>query len=477
VGHTDDHVERLVGEQPVEQLLLLVPAGDDAARLATKGENPQADGFLTKFRDEKIVNQLAPTFKADLGYGGSREGTGYGVSMRRLFELYDWWKATTGEDLATLTTHTRYSMLAMMHQIVPTLDRVAPTGDHARDATAALFDYHRDYLMELMSIFPADTLSGRAKTLLQQSSVPKMSQSFMAAYDFILDNPGITTRALSALNTAYHAKGIGQIYARSSWDKTATWVNLTAGPYTESHAHQDQGALMIYKGGWLAYDANVNSRSGLAQDTTAHSLVRIDSGSTPIKQIAHTTSKVVALDKAPGYLYVSTDVTPAYNGNASIQKVHREMVYLEPDTVVVFDRVQTSSGTTQTWQLASPVAPVISGNVATLANGAHSLKVTRVLPASAASSTYSYASGTDFTGGYRLDEKVAGGDQRYLHVLSVDGGVTSQTAAGSYGVTVHLSSGKQVTVSFNRDTVGGTITIDGVAKQLVAGVMALPQGV
>ena len=33
------------------------------------------------------------------------------------------------------------------------------------------------------------------------------------------------------------------------------------------------------------------------------------------------------------------------------------MVYLQPNVVIVYDRVQTAPGTTQTWQLAAPVAP------------------------------------------------------------------------------------------------------------------------
>ena len=445
--------------------------------LATKGENTQADTWLKKFRDEKIINELAPTFKRDLPYGGSREGTGYGVAMRRLFELYDWWKATTGENLATLTSHTRYSMLAMMHQVVPTLDKVAPNGDHARDSSASLFDYHRDYLLELMAIFPTDTLSGRAKAMLNASTARTMTQSFMVGYEFLLDNPSITARTLSALNTAYNARGIGQVYARSGWDKAATWVNFTAGPYTESHAHQDQGSIMIYKGGWLAHDANIHSKSGLAQETTAHSLVRIDSGGAPVKQVARTLTKVVALKQGPGYLYVAADITPAYYGNAAIKKVHREMLYLQPNAVIVFDRVTSASGTTQTWQLVSPVSPSISGNTATFSNAGHSLKVTRMLPSSATMSRYAFTSASDFSGGYRLDEKVAGGTQRYLHVMSVDGGVTSQTSAGSYGVTVNLATGKQVTVQFNADTIGGTLKMDGVTSSLTSnGVQPLSQG-
>jgi hypothetical protein len=446
--------------------------------LATRGENTQADTWLEHFRT-KIHEQLVPTFQTDLPGGGSREGTGYGVAMRRLFELYDFWYSTTGEQISRATSHTRLSMLSFMHQTLPTLDRVAPTGDHSRDSTAAFFDYHRNYLQELIALMPTDTVSGRAKSLLAQSSVPKMASAFMVAYDFLYDHPEIPARSLSPLNTAYHAKGIGEIYARSSWDKTATWVNMIVGPYTESHAHQDQGSIMIFKGDWLAYDSVIHSRSGLNQDTGSHGLVRIDSGSSPIRQIATTTSKVQALTQGNGYLHVSADLTPAYNGNSAVDQVEREMVYLQPDVVIVFDRVQTASGTYQTWQLPTPVAPSISGNTATINNGGHSLKVTRVAPTSATMSSYSFASGSDFTGGFRLDERVAGGDNRFLHVLSVDGGATTVTATGTAsqpGVTVQLEDGRTATVKFNRDSIGGTLTLDGVTTTLAAVVSKLPQG-
>lgn len=443
--------------------------------LATRGENAQADAWLTKFRDEKILGQLVPRFDSDLAGGGSREGTGYGVAMRRLFELYQIWKATTGEDLATRTGHTRTSLLAFMHQIMPTLDKVAPTGDHARDATAALFDYHRDYLQELMSIFPADPLAGRAKSLLGASSVPQMQNAFMLAYDFINDQSALAAQPLAGLNTTYYAKGIGELYMRSGWDTGATWINLIAGPYTESHAHQDQGSIMFYKGGWLGYDANVQSKSGLSQTSASHSLVRIDRAGQPVKQVAVTTSTLKALKQGAGYVYASADLTPAYNSSTAVQKMHRELVYLTPNVLVVYDRVQTAADTTQTWQLAAPVAPVISGATATITNAGHSLKVTRIAPASAATSVYDYRTDPDLKGGFRLDERLPGGDQRYLHVLAADGAVSSMTASGATGVTLNLAGGGTATVSFVRDTVGGTLTLNGVATTLGAGVDTLPE--
>ena len=446
--------------------------------LATKGESAQADAWIAKFRDTKILGQLVPTFDTDLVGGGSREGTGYGVAMRGLFALYELWKATTGEQLATRTPHTRASMLAMIHETMPTLDRIAPIGDQSRDSTAAFFDYHRDYFQELMAIFPTDALSGRAKYLLANSSVKAMANSFMVAQDFLDEDPSIPTTPLAGLNTVYYAPGIGEVYARSGWDSSATWINLIAGPYTQSHAHQDQGSLMIYKGGWLAYDANINSRSGLAQATTAHSLVRIDSGGVPIKQIAATTSTVMALKQASNFTYVAADLTPAYRNNPAVQKVQRELVYVQPNVAIVFDRVQSPSTTTQTWQLAVPTAPSISGNTATVSNAGHSLKLIRIAPSAATMSSYSFTADADFNGGFRIDQQVAGGDQRYLHVLAVDGAVSSTAAAGTAaqpGVTVNLATGQQVTVKFNRDAVGGVLTIGGVTTTLAAGVATLAE--
>jgi hypothetical protein len=445
--------------------------------LAAKGEDSQADAWITEFHDTKLMGQLIPRFNADLTGGGSREGTGYGVAMRRLFELYDLWQSTTGENIAIATPHTRQSLLSMLHQLVPTRDRIAPTGDQSRDSTAAFFDYHRNYLQELIQQFPTDPLAQRAKTQLQASSLPTMSSGFMVAYDFLYDDAAVTAKAVDGLNTTYYASGIGELYTRSGWDTHATWVNLIAGPYTEDHAHQDQGSLMIYKDGWLAYDSVIDSHSGLTQDTPAHGLVRIDSGGQPVRQVVGTTPTLTALHQGAGYTHAAADLTSAYNGNSAVQKVQREIVYLLPDVVVVFDRVQSAAGTTQTWQLASPVAASISGALATIASSGHALKVQKISGGSMAVTAFTSVS-SDYAAGSRLDETMAGGDNRYLHVLSIDAAASSVTPAGDAthpGVTVAMSNGHTATVTFARDTTGATLVLDGTTKALAAGVDHLPE--
>jgi hypothetical protein len=140
--------------------------------------------------------------------------------------------------------------------------------------------------------------------------------------------------------------------------------------------------------------------------------------------------------------------------------------------------VATAGGTTQTWQLVTPTQPAISGNTATISNAGHSLQVTRIAPATGPMSTYSFAAGGGFTGGFRIDEHAAGGDNRFLHVLGVDGAVASATPSGSAaqpGVTIQLAKGGTASVQFTGDGLGATLTVNGVTTKLGEGVDTLAE--
>jgi hypothetical protein len=183
--------------------------------LAEKGEDPQGDTWIEQFRQTKVLGQLIPTFDTDLVGGGSREGTGYGTAMMNLWSIYDFWKSTTGEGIGSKTSHTRQSLRTMIHQIVPTLDRFAPTGDQSRDSTASMFDYQRLYLQELIALYPHDIAAGPAQSVLANCSVPEMSHMFMAVDDFLYENADVAATPMDALNTSHFAPGIGEIYSRS----------------------------------------------------------------------------------------------------------------------------------------------------------------------------------------------------------------------------------------------------------------------
>jgi hypothetical protein len=442
--------------------------------LAAHDEFAGIDQWLTQFHDTKLENELIPNFDADLIGGGSREGTGYGVSLRNLFELYDFWGASTTENIAQLTPHTRASMLNFIHQVLPTMDRVAPTGDQSRDSTASFFDYHRQFLQELVHIFPNDTLAGPAQQILANCSIPAMTEEFMYAYDFMLASD-LPATGLDSLGTTYYAPGTGQFYSRSGWDTHATWINTNMGPYTESHAHQDQGALMIYKDGWLAYDPVVDSMSGLTQTVDEHGTLRVlQNGSTIVPQMVGNTSTLLALHAGTGYSHVAADMTALQNGQAT--QMQREIVYLPPSTVVIYDRATTPSGNSQVWSLAFPASPSISGASTTVTASGHTLNIQRLAPAAASASSYSYAANnSDFTNGYRLDETMAGGDNRWLHVATIDGSATNVSSSDGNTVSLTLANGTTATVAFNPTAVGGTLTLGSQTIPLTATIDTLPQ--
>jgi hypothetical protein len=445
--------------------------------LATMDENPQAGAWLTQFRTTKLENQLFSTFNRDLAGGGSREGTGYGTAMKNLWRLYDWWERSTRQPVASRTPHTLASMAHLMHSVVPTLDRLTPTGDHARDSAAELFDYHRDYLQVLMRLYPAERLSGIAKTLLAQSSVPAMANRFMFYSDFLYDHTNLTALPLTDLATAYWGSGTGQFSVRSTWTRDAAYANFICGPYTESHAHRDQGSFTLYKGNWLAHDGNMDSASGIEQDEKWHNLVRIEQNGVPVTQAPGSQPcQMLALADKASYAYASARVTPVYNGKAQVGKVEREFLFIKPSTFVVFDRVQSlGSNTQRVWTLNLPGQPTIDGDNLSLVRGANRLDVMRLAPTGLTSRSVA-----GFGSGYRVDVVDDIGDtSNFLNVLGTDASVTKATRSdisGQTGANLTLADGRQVTVRFNTLSSGGTIDIRDASGQAIIS-EALPSSV
>lgn len=432
--------------------------------LATHGENPQADAWIRQFRQAKMEGELIPTFNRDLAGGGSREGTGYGTAMRDLWRLYEWWERSTGERLADRSPHTRASLAAFMHSVVPTLDRLAPTGDHARDASAALFDYHRDYLLGLMMLYPQDRLAGIAASLLANSSVPQMKQSFMYFSDFLYEQPALQALPLSQLSTAYWAPGTGQITMRGSWERDAAYASLVCGPYSESHAHRDQGSFVLFRGDWLVHDANVHSRSGIEQDEEMHNLVRIEQGGSTIKQGYNNACQVAALADTASFAYVLMKVTPIYRGKPAVAKVEREFLFIKPDVFVVFDRVATQGPARRIFTLNFPAAPTLDGERLSYAAASGRLDVLRLAPANASAKLVDWtATRQSMRGGVRVDvPHEDGGQSLFLHVLATGGAVRSAArsdVAGMTGAQLALADGRSVVVRFSNGGTGGTLEL------------------
>jgi PKD repeat protein len=441
------------------------------AGLATSGENNRAQDWLNKFRTDKIGKELVPTFTRDLAGGGSREGTGYGTAMKSLFQLYDWWERSTGERIATLTPHALDSQAWMIHNIVPTLDRLVPVGDQARESSVALFDYHREYLLALISLFPQERMSTAAKTLLDQSTEPEMQYGFELFADYLYQPPALPTGSFKDLATTYWSSGTGEVMMRANWtDKNAAYAHFSCGPFTESHAHRNQGSFLIYRGEWLAPSNNIYTHSGIQQGEALNNLVRIVQGGNTIMQDGGQHCDLAALADTPLYTYLAAKVTPMYGSHPGVTKVEREYLFIKPDTFVVLDRVGSATGTQRVWTLNLPGTPTsVQGDQLSYTGGlGNRLDVHRVAPQGLSYLVTDPM--TDFDEIWNQSAKQvnvtdgAGTQTIFLHVLGTNGSVKLTTAAnvsGQTGVRIDLADGRVAVVRFANNALGGTLTLTG----------------
>jgi len=361
-----------------------------------------------------LQNQKWPeqeTYTASIAGGGSQEGTGYGLSHGTLFMLYRIWNDTMGVDVGNANTHLRDSIYWWIHATVPTLDRVAAIGDQSRVSEPVIYDYHRHLMLEARNVTSDATAKSAATWWLHAISDQDMQSSFNYRHNLLpAGSGGAPPAALT-----YHATGTGQLFSRTGWDTGAMWLQFAAGPYVQSHAHQDQGSFTLFEGNWLAVTENIWTHSGIQQGTDTNNVVRFDNGGSTIEQRSPTTSTMTVTPGANGAVHAVANLTPAYDGDPAVTSWQRTIDFAN-HKLTVNDAFALGSGTTAVFQVNTPVQPIISGKTAQA--GALTIKV--ISPASATLSALDWTTVdvNEFNSGWRLD--IGGGATGYTVELSVD---------------------------------------------------------
>ena len=276
---------------------------------------------------------------AKLPGGGSLEGTGYGAAHMRLFALYRLWRDATGDDIANASPHVDDSIAYWVHATVPTLDRFAPIGDQSRNSVPEIYDYHRRLVLEARALSKDPQTQTLASWWLHRISMAQMSSGFNTLHDLL---PAGDAKAPTPDALFHHAQGTGHLFARSGWDKDAMWLAFVAGPYNESHAHQEQGGFTLFARDWLTVTENIWSHSGIQQGTETHNVLRFERD-TPIARQCHappndrvvhqcepSTSRMTVTPAADGALRIDADLTGAYGNNSPVQLVDTSTGFHRP---------------------------------------------------------------------------------------------------------------------------------------------------
>jgi len=364
---------------------------------------------------------LLTSYFANIEGGGSQEGTGYGLSHKTLFGLYRVWRDSTGVDLANENSHLTDTISWWIHATVPTLDRTAAIGDQARVSEPVMYDYHRALMLQARKMTLDTTAQNIASWWLHNISVQQMDSGFNYRDDLL---PAGGSGTLPPAELVYHAIGTGQLFARTSWDTSAMWLQFGAGPFLESHAHQDQGAFTLYQNTWLAVTENIWSHSGIQQGTDVHNMLRFEHSGSIVPQVVGTTSTMTVTPNGGGSVHAVADLTPAYDGNSAVQSWQRTIDFVG-HTLTVHDVYSTGSNTQAIFQIDTPGRPTTSGNTAT----AGALRIQVVSPANATLQAVDFTTlDNDFNSGWRLD--ISGGSGEYIVQLSTD--VTNEIFANGF---------------------------------------------
>lgn len=362
---------------------------------------------------------LVTYFKA-LNGGGSREGTAYGSSQGQLFSLYRLWRDTYGINLADESSHLRDTILYWAHATAPTLDRFAPIGDQSREAGATLYDYQRRVVLEARAMTNDQTARSVASWWLNNISAKQMQHGY-SFYDDLLP-AGTGGHPPTAL--VHHATGVGNLFARTGWDRDAMWLTMVAGRYEESHQHQDQGSFSLFAGDWLAVTQNVFTYGGVDGPTTAHNMLRFmrPSGAADQKcgaprqdpvvhQCYYTTSTMSYQAGANGAVTVDANMSAAYEND--VRSWTRKLEFANR-VLKVTDNYQVDPGVTAVFQINTPAQPVLSGGVVT----AGRMRVRVIEPVNATISIVDWRTrGQQYRGGWRID--IAGAtNNRYVVEMS-----------------------------------------------------------
>ena len=203
---------------------------------------------------------------------------------------------------------------------------------------------------------------------------------------------------------------LGQVFIRSDWGKDATFISFISGAIFTHHQHYQAGHFTITKKTPLAitsgsygkyfkdhrlnyyirsvagncllilrpgekvhpnrfFEPNVADGGQRITLPTGSAIVSLEHWKANLNRGQHLEGgKVIAFDNSdPRYVYVASDLTPAYNntrfddngGNGKVKLVTRQLVYLRNDDILlVFDHVISTRPTyTKKWLLHSWVKP------------------------------------------------------------------------------------------------------------------------
>ncbi len=338
------------------------------AGLALEAEgHPNAGKYLDVV--ERGVAEEQAYLARRLPGGGWAEGTNYGEGSKgRLADLFSLLAAAGRGNPFEASDYFSAALRYAHYQLQPGNVHLYPAGDMARESDMTANAYDRQYVQQAVYWLAGSKARGVGQWYLEHV-VPNYRTGFshpQALWRDLVYRVDVPSEPQSSLPLAYWARGDNFVSTRSGWDSHATALMVSgASILDQSHDHLDTGGFTLWHDGWQLVDAVTYSHSGLLQEPGAHNLIHVSGA----RKVSVTPKGLLRFDDDSHASYLQIDGTglyasgdPSQARNLLLREFTREIVYLKPETLVVYDRVQTASpGTAFDWRLHFPSRPELSG--------------------------------------------------------------------------------------------------------------------
>jgi hypothetical protein len=276
-----------------------------------------------------------------------------------------------------------------------------------------------------------------------------------AVLSFLLHDPALPAPRdyRPDLGLTFGAPAMGRYSARTGWGADARWLHYTCTWKAIDHQIDLCGSFMFWrKGDFITDPRNGYSDSGIIDAPDYHNAFAVEHRSPPGADFEKTTwarggqtrynqgDPRTVMSDAPEALYLESDATNLHNQKDRPREVphaSRALVWIKPDTIVIYDRAITSDGNrAKRFWLNFPSAPRIGKQlVEARSPGGQAIRLDVLLPERALIRQRPWEEDPGI-GGYEpmvahvsVDAPGAGAEVRMLHVLAADDSGRAPVAA------------------------------------------------
>jgi hypothetical protein len=348
--------------------------------LATEGDDPQAATQWTNFLNHVHGELVQPYYAANLSGGGWPEGQQYGplATFNMILPVLAA-KTAKGIDLVHAAAPFTFPSGAAnwyIYHLWPDLKRVddrgtlgeipepAPAPVGVITQLAGALATWNDPLAPTFHKFARDVRAANP----DGATAPDRLWS-----DFLFWDPAAPEADYTAKPLANYAQGMEMASFRSSWDKSAVWGSLNAGPYTANpsanHEYYDSGSLAVVRGGTPLL---VNATGQLFRGTEHPDTFVINdtygdrqlynvfytSAPSPLGQNTRSRAegartRLAAFDPNQNYVFTRAsnleDMYPHDGSASTITSWTRDVTYLRPNLFVINDRTAVTDANLDQW--------------------------------------------------------------------------------------------------------------------------------